>query len=149
MSSPFLRYFCHVGQNTPFGDLSFSYFAALRKTGIPIRVLACNPNAMISGGRWNEFNEEFLRSIPEQFINVVCGDNGELLRLYTVNVPNIAITATYNGEPSDNEITVLQRYDAVLCPNVDETVAYQMLGVKATYMDADPAHLADLLRGFL
>ena len=34
-------------------------------------------NAFITGGRWAEFNEEFIRSVPQQFINVVCGDNGE------------------------------------------------------------------------
>jgi hypothetical protein len=147
---PFLRFFCHVVQeDTPFGDLSFAYFTELRKTGIPIRVLACNPGAFLTGGRWDEFNEEFLRSVPKRFINVVCGDNGELVRLFTVDTTNIAITASYNGEPTSNEITALQRFDVVICPSPDEAHAYQELGIPAQCLRPDPAALADLLRSFV
>ena len=133
-----------------FEDLSFAFFLALKGTGTPTRVLATNMADLgPPGSRWDRYGEDFTRSVPKQYINIICGDNGELVRLFTVGVPNIAITASWNGAPTDDEVTSLQLYDAVLCPSRDEAQVYQTLGVLAVHVEPHPAVLASLIRGFI
>ena len=152
---PFLRYFCHILPEAPegappgFGDLSFAYFEALRGTGAPIRVLACNAQAHLQTGRWSSFDHEFIRSIPSSYINIICGDNGELVRLFTVGTANIAITASYNGEPTADEVATLKNFDAVICPTTAEVEIYRRLGVGANLVEASAAAMAPLLRGHI
>lgn len=64
--------------------------------GFDVRVVSCGGPVFVSGGRWAEYEECLTRAIPEQFINVVCGDEDERKRLYTEGVENVAIVR--NGE---------------------------------------------------
>lgn len=147
-NGPFIRYFCHVADEGRFGDLSLTYFEALKKTGTPMRVLATNM-ARVEGTRWAEFFEDFSREVPKHYINMVCGDNGELVRLFTVGTKNVAITASYSGVPTDEEIVSLRLYDAVLCPTEQEAAIYKVLGIMAMHVEPDVKTLAALIRGFL
>jgi len=144
----FLRYFCRVNDPGPFGTLSLAYYEALRATTIPIRVLATNLASLnVSESRWAP--EDLVRPVPKEYLNVVCGDNGELLRLHTIGTPNVAITASWNGIPTELELASLRLYDAVICPTPEETAIYLELGVDlAVHVEAEASILAHLLRGF-
>jgi hypothetical protein len=150
----FLRLFCRVtpteGQGNSFADLSFVYFKAFLETRAPIRVLSTNMADLgASGSRWSEYSHVFVEPVPKLYINVVIGDNGELVRLYTVGTKNIAITASWAGAPKHDEIISLQLYDSVICPSEEESKVYRDLGIPAMYLEPVPEVLASLIRGFL
>lgn len=103
----FLRYFCHVADSGALGDLSFEYFVAFKRAGASIRVLAINL-AYPTGERWHDYNDDFIRAVPDGYVNVVCGTPEELTRMFTVGTKNVAIVADPPGDDS------LKLYDVVL-----------------------------------
>jgi hypothetical protein len=151
----FLRYFCHVApffvEDTTYGNLSFEYFRALKKTGTPMRVLPINMTDLgAPGSQWEPFVDEFSRAVPKQYLNIICGDNGELVRLYTVGTKNLAITATLKGAPDDDQIAALKQYDAVICPSEEDVQLFQDLGIdKTVHAAPEPTLLASLIRGLI
>jgi hypothetical protein len=163
-----------------FGDMGFAYFQAMHDAGFTIRVIATNMAALWARNekcetcdgegyqngkdcapceglgyipnpsRWEPFNEEFVRPVPKQYVNVICGTNGELVRLYTVGVKNIAITASFGKEPSDDELETLKLYDDVILPSQKETERYRSLGVEeAIHVSPDATTLSILLKDFI
>jgi hypothetical protein len=68
-----------------------------------------------------------------------------LAGLYTVGVPNVAITMARPKPPDEHEIAALLKYDAVLAPSDKDADDLGMLGVPAIYLPAEP----DRLRAFL
>lgn len=160
-----------------FGDMSFAYFQAMHDAGFPIRVVATNMATLgsrsegcescegegcrdgkdcahckglgytVKSCRWEKFNEEFIRPIPKRYINVICGSNSELVRLFTVGVKNIAITGSFGKEPSDEELETLKLYNDVILPSQKETERYRSLGIEeAIHVAPDTATLSTLLK---
>jgi hypothetical protein len=142
----FIRYFCHVGGPSKFAAMGFDYFVALQATGIPIRVIPINP-ADVSGSLWDDYTDELTREVPKEYVNIICGDNGDLVRLFTIGVKNVAITATFNQAPTHNEVAALKDYDAILCPSDDEAQILRLLDLLAVHVAPDAITLARLLRG--
>jgi len=62
--------------------------------------------------------------------------------LFTVGVPNIAVTMPKPKLPDEKETSVLRRYDAVLCPTVEDANALRQLGIIAFQMPPEPTLLA-------
>lgn len=174
----FLRYFCHVTSHTGEGrngDIGFEYFQSMKEAGYDIRVVAinmaslhpkrlvcevcgpkpvkkcefCKGKGFISHpSRWSPFNEEFIRAIPKQYVNVVCGDSSELTRLFTVGTKNVAIFSTKEGAPTNKEIMSLKEYDSVVCPREKDVKVLRLLGVERV-VHVTPSKLTDVLRGTL
>lgn len=113
MGEPFFRFFCHV---TPpgkeLGDLSFESLCWLKKRGL-VRVLPLSavhitrtkppkprePKLEPEQDRWVEHEEDFMRPVPDQFINVVCGTGEEAERVHTAGIINIAIVLPGSAQP--------------------------------------------------
>lgn len=69
-----------------------------------------------------------------------------LAGLYTVGVPNIAITDTRPKPPDTNELRALGRYDAVCCSSIADADALRRLGVDAEFRAPDARPWAELMR---
>ncbi len=69
-----------------------------------------------------------------------------LAGLYTVGVPNIAITDTRPKPPDANEIRALAQYNRVVCSNTKDVVALRALGVDADKREPDARRWGYLLR---
>lgn len=65
--------------------------------------------------------------------------------LFTVGVPNIAITAARPRPPSEHEITALLKYDAVITPSETDAMVLKGLGVVAIHMPPEKDQLARLI----
>lgn len=171
----FLRYFCHVTSHANeglYGDLGYVYFLALMDASFEIRVISINMAGLnarryacsvcegdgceackdqgyiVQQSRWEPFSNEFTRSVPKSYVNIICGDNGELARLYTLGVKNVAITSAKDGAPSAKEVIVLKEYDAVICPHESDAEVLRLLGIDSA-MHVSPASIARFLKGFL
>ncbi len=69
--------------------------------------------------------------------------------LFTVGVPNIAFTRVFpQRPPSDSEIQVLQKYDAVVTPFKDDIKVFALLGISAVVVHPESEDLAPLLSRF-
>jgi hypothetical protein len=64
-----------------------------------------------------------------------------LAGLYTIGVPNIAITMPRPKPPDDHEIAALMKYDAVLSPSDRDADALGMLGVPAMHLPPETEKL--------
>ena len=144
-----IRYFCHV---TPqpghaWGDLGFDYFSAIKSADLPIRVLAAMGVADVGdeSSRWHENAACFATELPTVYANVICADNGELVRLFTVGVRNVAITTAVRL-PTKKEIRVLSDYDAILTPSQDDAAALKQLGLIATHVAPEPNTLRSVFQ---
>lgn len=49
--------------------------------------------------RWEAHEDDFMRPVPDQFVNVVCGTGEEAGRVHTANVINIAIVLPGSDHP--------------------------------------------------
>jgi hypothetical protein len=65
--------------------------------------------------------------------------------LFTVGVPNVAITMPRPKPPEDHEVRALCQYDAVLAPTADDASALRHLGIIAFHVPADPAQLGKIM----
>ena len=148
----FIRYFCKVQPDSPsdsFGALGFEYFKAIKAADIPVRVLATNVADFSAGsGRWAPYNESLVRAIPDMFINVVCGGDDEVIRLFTIGAPNIAIVALYDGAPGEKALKYLRDYNLVICPREDDAMALHLLGVTTSHQGPDPDVLRSIFEEF-
>ena len=142
----FIRYFCHIGGPSKFAAMGSDYFVALQATGILVRVIPINP-ANISGSLWDDYVPELTREVPKEYVNVICGGNDDLERLFTIGVKNVAITAALNGALSEKEVMVLNDYDAILCPTEDEAQTLRLLDLLAVRVAPDSITLTRLIRG--
>jgi len=114
----FVRYFCRVTPATDASDPNFIYFKALKDAGAEVRVIAINlADFSGDGSLWAPFHEDFTRTVPDRYINVICGSNVDLARLFTVGTKNIAI-------PTEENFAI-KEFDAVLStpPNRRKLVA--------------------------
>lgn len=103
----FVRYFCRITPNADADDPNFVYFKAFKDTGAEVRVIAINMADFTGGGSlWAPFSEDFTRTVPNRYINVICGSNADLARLFTVGTKNVAIPTEENF--------ALKEFDAVL-----------------------------------
>lgn len=150
-----IRYFCSVtavenpGKDC-FADIAFDYFVALRDSGFSVRVLPMGKVDLTdSSSRWYEHSYSFATPISKNYINVVCGDNGDLVKYFTVGVKNVAITAILKNPPTENETKALGQYDAVICPTEQDAGSLRHLGVLAMYVRPEADALSRLLRGFI
>ncbi len=62
--------------------------------------------------------------------------------LYTVGVPNIAITLPRPKPPEDHEVRALAQYDAILCPTDADAASLRHLGLVAFNVPPEPGQLA-------
>ncbi len=69
--------------------------------------------------------------------------------LFTVGVPNIAITMPRPKPPEPSEIRALARYDAVISPTEADAEALRALGVPASCVPPEPDRLEAIVRGLL
>lgn len=159
----------------PIADLGFSFYEELKESSVPIRVVATNMadlamyyrvpcSRCVSGealrlqcdrcegtgsvrhkSRWGEFSEDFTREVGKSYVNIVCGDNGELTRLYTLGTTNIAILQKDAKAP----IPTLQQYDAVVVSDEDEARILQEEGVAAVCANPKEDTVNALVRKFL
>lgn len=154
-----IRFFCralppgYTGPVAYWRDRALEYLPALRDTGYGVRALT-----MVSGGidlgdlksPWYQFREFFSGPVAERYVNVVCGDNGEVQKYFTVGVPNVAITGMHPTRTNASEVQTLRLYDEVFCPSNEDAAALRGLGVeRATFMPPDAEQLRAALRRFL
>lgn len=159
------------------GDLGYEYFMAMMDASLQVRVIATNMAAMHSRrsvcedcsnlddpnpdcprcngtgtilhpSRWAPFSEEFMRPVPKHYINVVCGSNGELARLFTLGAKNVAIASAREGAPSKNEVAALKEYNSVICPHESDAEVFRLTGVSSA-LHVAPSSIASILKGFL
>lgn len=69
--------------------------------------------------------------------------------LYTVGVPNIAITLPKPKPPEDHEVRALAQYDAILCPTDADAAALRHLGLVAFHVPPEPGQLARIVSWLL
>jgi hypothetical protein len=69
--------------------------------------------------------------------------------LYTVGVPNIAITLPRPKPPEDHEVRALAQYDAILCPTDADATALRHLGLVAFNVPPEPGQLARIVSWLL
>jgi len=71
--------------------------------------------------------------------------------LFTVGkgIKNIAITIPKPKPPDEHEIRALQLYDAVLTPNLADTMVFEALGISAMHMPPDAKRLKELIDSML
>lgn len=147
---PFISYWCFRG---------WRYLRAIVDAGVEVCALQSIPQAGVDLGNelspWFELRECFGRPVAENYVNVVCGGNGDVHRLFTVGVINIAITGVYSGAgyhaPKADEIASLKRYDAVYCPTARDAIQLKSdAGIHALWIDpAKPATIGPLLRRYV
>jgi hypothetical protein len=149
-------------------QLGFEVMVALRQAGLDLRVLSIGP-AFLAYPPWRDHYELFQTELAERYVNIVCAPPGLFLGnpmraseqhdrskiqttdriyqpptalsgLFTVGVPNIAITLPRPRPPDLQELAVLKTYDVVLCPDSAMTVELLELGLE----NADFAALDDM-----
>lgn len=69
--------------------------------------------------------------------------------LFTVGIPNIAITMPRPRPPEDHEVRALCQYDAVLTPTSEDASTFRHLGITAFHVPADPAQLGRIVSWIL
>lgn len=65
--------------------------------------------------------------------------------LFTVGVPNIAITMPRPKPPDEAEVRALNQYDAVIAPSSEDAAALRHLGIDAFHLPPDPKPLKRIL----
>lgn len=118
-----------------WADQGLAYATALETLGLPF----CAVTSVRSGtdlgdprSPWYHLAPHFVAEVHQKsYVNVVCGDNGDVHGLYTVSVPNVAITGVQPRHPTEAELASLRLYDTVFCPTTDDMLSLRALGVKA------------------
>lgn len=72
-----------------------------------------------------------------------------LSNLFTVGVTNIAITRAWPQAPDTDELAVLSRYDAVICPSEKDRLVFEQLGIEARVIEPESDEIAHFLACFL
>lgn len=141
----FLRYFCKVTAEP--ADLGFRYFKELYELDISMRVLPTNV-ADFTGGleQWAPYTEEFVRPVPNWFINIICGEGDDIVRLFTAGVPNVAITHASN---EDRVLRALFDYNVVICPTDEDVKQLRSFFIAANAAPPDTDTVAPLIEGLL
>jgi hypothetical protein len=176
-----VRYYCLVtlGEG-PF--LGYDVLQALARGGFDVRACPIGA-AFLAYPPWLEVMHLFTAGPPSPpFINMVCaplcyllgqpttgvdfaGLKGDptivyqpqtaLMGLYTVGVPNVAVTlpraptgpATEGAVSS--EIQALEKYDLVIAPTEEDAQGLRDLGVSAISVPPDPARFVEILSPLL
>jgi hypothetical protein len=114
--------------------------------------VVCAPPNLLMGQRLRASDAPVLgsdgevRAIPSgKTESIIYEPQTALAGLYTVGVPNVAITMARPRPPEDHEIRALAQYDAVLCPSSSGTEELQRLGVVAMHVPADAEQLKRLV----
>jgi hypothetical protein len=122
----------------------------------PFVNVVCAPTGMQLGTRVGSRHMALAGNVPPELREVI-GDAGNhqeeivyepqtaLSGLYTVSCKNVAITWVHPKPPDENEIAHLRKYDAIICPTPEDTLALRALGLEALYMEPDSAQLTQLL----
>ena len=76
---------------------------------------------------------------------VVYEPSTALSGLYTVGVPNVAITTLGTKPLESSEIRALAQYDAVFTPSGNDAEALRALGIHSMHIPPDPALLGRLM----
>jgi hypothetical protein len=171
VNAPAVRYYCLVTSG-PGPFLGFDYLEAIDISGVGVRACPIGP-AFIVDPPWAELMHLFSGGNPEgKYVNVVCaplgyslgarttgidwaGPKGDpsvvyqprtaLAGLYTVGVPNVAITLPIDSwGGADDELQVLQQYDFVFCPTDEHVEAFKGVGISAHHVPPDAGQLAKL-----
>lgn len=139
----FLRYFC------PMDSIGLSYHEAFKAAGWPVRVLPTCMMEMSMSAAWAAHGDDLVRPVPsDHYLNVVAGTNGELVRLFTVGVPNIAI-AYSTSSPSAHEVGALRDYQLVICPTEEGVAMFAERGIIGRFVEPKASLIAPLLRAML
>jgi hypothetical protein len=72
-----------------------------------------------------------------------------LIQLYTLGVPNVAITGMWPEPPGKEETRVLRRYDAVITDSATESAQLSLRGIDAIHLPPEPDQLSRLLQDLL
>ena len=145
------RYLCPVTpkESDPItmADIAFFYMRAFVSLKRPLRLIPSQRAVTLNDpdSRWYQFGQHFVVPIDADFINVVCGDGDDLMRLFTLGVNNVAITAIF-GDPNDVDVVVLKQYNIVLCPFLKDVVYLKELGVNVRHVQ--PENVMELSRVF-
>lgn len=172
--SPGVRYYCIVAPSRP-GEalLGFDYLEAIDGSGVGVRACPIGA-AFLMDKPWIDLLHLFSGEAPkDNYVNVVCAPIGCLLGsatsgvdfagpkgspdvvyrpqtalagLYTVGVPNVAITLPHED---DADLQALQQYDFVLCPSDNYVEAFHDIGVTAHHVPPDPGQLGKLFAALL
>jgi hypothetical protein len=121
------------GPSAYWSDQGHAYLQALHVAGVPL----CAATTVRGGtdlgdprGKWHDLAQLFVAPLhAKHYVNIVCGDNGDVHKLYTIGIPNIAITGITPRHPSTAELASLSKFDEVLCPTEDDAAALRQLGV--------------------
>jgi hypothetical protein len=96
--------------------------------------------------------EEIAPAVPQRIdpsSEVIYEPQTALSGLYTIGVPNIAVTLAWPKPPEDHEIRALAQYDAVFAPTAEDALALRALGVLAMHIPPDTDQLARILSWLL
>lgn len=150
-----IRYVCVTDEARDPEKIAFSYLEAIEGTGLGARVMPLG--AMhFAVPPWNALGHLFLSALRTRFLNVVCvpprlplvpgEDQTALAGLYTLGIPNVAIT-TGLGDYTAKELHSLQLYNRVVVPDEDGRVVLASKGIDSVVIPPDPEPLSSLFSG--
>jgi hypothetical protein len=88
-------------------------------------------------------------SVSQNTDEVIYRPQTALSGLYTVGVPNVAITAAHPILPDEHEVTALSKYDAILTITDEDARTLKHLGLLALYMPPEKDQLTRLMKSLL
>jgi hypothetical protein len=147
MSLPFVRLIATVTESGHlWGDSAFLFYTAFRERGFPIRVVS-NGAGYPCVGRWQPHGEDFMRAVPDVYLNVMClpvSDIGIALTV-GIGIKNVAITRWPEAGMQKDEIAIVDSCELVVVPPEDVSrFAEAEIGARAM----SPFQVAQVLAGF-
>lgn len=147
-----LRFFCPTDVS-PLGQVALGFVDALLELGMPVRLIANRSAQMQAASPWRRHQSLLLTPLESSYVNVVCGQPSDWLRLHTVNVRNVLIAGELAPGPDQvagalairatrsdgtreehtsngpwSAVTVSRWYDQVVVPTDEISASWRAIG---------------------
>lgn len=150
-----IRFCCVTDAQNDSEQIAFPYLEAIEGTGLGARVMPLG--AMhFAVAPWSALGHLFISALRPRFINVVCvppglplppqGDQTALSGLFTLGIPNIAIT-TGAGPYTAKEAKMLKMYNRVIVPDGSEATELRTIGIPFEEIPPEAEPLSLLFSG--
>jgi hypothetical protein len=119
VASTLIRFWTPIDPAHRFSAVGLEYLRSLVKSELRVRAISTMPGHIDDETPWGEVKTAFAAPHGEgPFVNVVCSDQpDDLMRLWTTDVYNLAITAVpQNGRVSPNCLLALHKFSLVAAP---------------------------------
>jgi hypothetical protein len=159
MSAVHVRFFLRAlprtiqGPSRYWADQGLAYLTALDDVGVQLcAVTSVRGGTDLGDPRspWQPLAHLFVRELhAKHYVNIVCGDNGDVHHLYTIGIPNIAITGISPRHPTPSELVSISKFDEVLCPTETDAAALRQAGIhRATFCPPYAEHYTSLVKRY-